>query len=65
MQVPSSANPAKGMCDACAARLNLDKCSRSGFAANMSGTPTASPSGAAVRPCLHASESRPCAHDMW
>lgn len=37
------------MCSACAARLNLDMCSSTGIAANVSGTPTASPSGAAVR----------------
>ena len=52
-QVPSQGNKGVGMCSACTSRLNLDMCSPTGIAANMTGTPTASPSGGAVRRASH------------
>lgn len=48
-QVPSQGNKGVGMCSACLNRLHLDMCSSTGIAANMSGSPTASPSGGGVR----------------
>ena len=48
-QVPSQGNKAMGMCSACLNRLHLDMCSSTGIAANMTGVPTASPSGGTVR----------------
>ena len=52
-QVPSQGNKGVGMCSACRDRLHLDMCSSTGIAANMTGTPTASPSGGAVRRAWH------------